>query len=58
MYLKARKLNPRSILVNRVSELKENPHLLYQDIALVITPWEQKSESLRKSPLAGPDHGL
>lgn len=27
MYLKARKLNPRSILVNRVSELKENPRV-------------------------------
>ena len=49
MYLKARKLNAKSILVGRVFEVKENPRVLHQDVALIITPWEQKSERVTLS---------
>lgn len=54
MYLKAGKLNAKSFLMGRVLELKENPYVLHHDVALIITPLEQKNGT----HLAGPDHGL
>lgn len=35
-------------------ELKEDPYMLHHDVALIITPLEQKNGTR----LAGPDHGL